>query len=92
MAGLTTWSAHPSSRTAYGKTFVEKGYRVSNAYGLINVPTIFLIDSGGTVKVRCMGFGKKDRETIAAELASRKKMAPAAFFRPDEVILEHKPD
>src|SRR5271156_6763023 len=28
----------------------EKGYPASNAYGLTNVPTIFLIESDGTVK------------------------------------------
>src|SRR6266849_9020301 len=33
----------------------ESGYPVSNAYGLTNVPTIFLIDTDGSVKVSCMG-------------------------------------
>src|ERR1700732_3494734 len=38
----------------YGITFPvliddENGYAVSNAYGLTNVPTIFLIDTGGSV-------------------------------------------
>jgi|HubBroStandDraft_6_1064221.scaffolds.fasta_scaffold82819_2 peroxiredoxin len=69
----------------------EKGYLASNAYGLTSVPTIFLVESDGTVKISCMGFDKKDLESIAAELAGRKKIAPAALFRPDEAVPVHKP-
>lgn len=69
----------------------QKGYPASNAYGLTNVPTIFLIEQDGTVKISCMGFDKKDLESIAAALAERKKIAPAAFFRPDESVPAHKP-
>jgi peroxiredoxin len=74
----------------YGVTFPlvtdEKNYPVSNAYGLTNVPTIFLIGSNGTVKVSCMGFVKADLETIAKELAERRKIAPAALFKLDEKV------
>jgi peroxiredoxin len=69
----------------------QKGYVASNAYALTNVPTIFLIESDGTVRVSCMGFDKKDLESIAEELAGRKKIAPAALFRPDEAVPAHKP-
>src|SRR5882724_4589601 len=41
----------------------QKGYLASNAYGLTSVPTIFLIETDGTVKVSCMGFDKKDLES-----------------------------
>src|SRR5882757_7968286 len=79
----------------YGVTFPllldESGYPVSNAYGLTNVPAIFLIDTGGTVKVSSMGFDKKDLETIAAHLAERKKISLAPLFRPDEVVPSNKP-
>jgi peroxiredoxin len=80
----------------YGITFPiliddESGYAVSNAYGLTSVPTIFLIDTDGTVKVSCMGFDKKDLETIAADLAERKKISLAPLFRPDEVVPANKP-
>jgi len=74
----------------YGVTFPlvtdEKNYPVSNAYGLTSVPTIFLIDSNGTVKVSCMGFVKADLETIAKELAGRREIAPAALFKLDEKV------
>jgi peroxiredoxin len=69
----------------------EDGYVVSNAYGLTNVPTIFLIATDGTVKVSSMGFDKKDLEKIAAELSDRKKMSLAPLFRPDEVVPANKP-
>jgi peroxiredoxin len=79
----------------YGATFPmaldEEGYPVSNAYGLTSVPTIFLIDTDGSVKVGCMGFDKKDLETIASELASRRRTAPVALFRADESVPANKP-
>lgn len=79
----------------YGITFPTlldgPGYPVSNAYGLSTVPTIFLIDPDGKVKVSCMGFDKADLEKIAAELSQRRKMAAAPLFRPDETIPANKP-
>jgi peroxiredoxin len=81
----------------YGATFPmvldekEKGYRASNAYGLTSVPTIFLIDVDGKVRVSSMGFVKADLEKIATELAGRRKIAPAALFRPNESVPANKP-
>jgi len=96
--GISQDDARSTSKFAreYGITFPiliddENGYVVSNAYGLTNVPTIFLIDTDGTVKVSSMGFDRKDLETIAAELAERKKISLTALFRPDEVVPANKP-
>jgi peroxiredoxin len=80
----------------YGTTFPmalddPNGYMVSNAYGLTNVPTIFLIDTDGTIRVSCTGFDKKDLETIAAKLAERKNISLTALFCPDEVVPANKP-
>ena len=79
----------------YGITFPtvtdEKGYPISNAYGLTMVPTILLINPDGKVKVSSMGFDKKDLESIAAEFAERRKMAPAALFLASESIPANKP-
>ena len=79
----------------YGVTFPmmldEKGYPVSNAYGLTSVPTIFLIEPDGAVRVSSTGFDRKDLETIARELAERRRIAPAALFRPDEKVPANKP-
>jgi peroxiredoxin len=74
----------------YGVTFPigldAEGYPASNAYGLTNVPTSFLIDSDGAVTIASMGFNKKDLEDVAAELSERRKMPPAALFRSDESV------
>jgi peroxiredoxin len=69
----------------------EQGYAASNAYGLSMVPTVFLFDPDGTVRVSSMGFVKQDLETIAKHLAARGKMAPGVLFRPSERIPEQKP-
>jgi len=79
----------------YGVTFPtlldDPGYPVSNAYGLSTVPTIFLIEPDGKVKISCMGFDKGDLEKIAAELSQLRKIASAPLFRSDEVIPAQKP-
>ncbi len=68
-----------------------KGYPVSNAYGLSMVPTVFLIETDGAVKVSSMGFNKAELESIAASLAEQRKMAKAPLFRADEKIPAQKP-
>jgi peroxiredoxin len=79
----------------YGITFPmaldADGYPVSNGYGLTNVPTIFLIETDGSVRVSSNGFDKKDLETIAKVMSERRKIAPAALFRPDENVPANKP-
>ena len=81
----------------FGVTFAmlldekQKGYAASNAYGLTNVPTIFLIEKDGSVKVSCMGFEKKGLEDIATELAGHRKMAPSSLFLAGESVPAHKP-
>lgn len=79
----------------YGVTFPilldAAGYPASNAYGLTNVPTSFLIDTDGTIKLACFGFNKSDLEAIAEELSRRKKMPAAALFRPDESVPANRP-
>jgi peroxiredoxin len=69
----------------------DKGYPASNAYGLTSVPTIFLIDADGTVRVSSMGFVKDDLERIATELAERRKITPAALFSPTESVPANRP-
>ena len=78
-------------RVTFPMAIDEKGFPASNAYGLTNVPTIFLIDTDGSVKVTCVGFDKKDLETIADNLAERRKIAPTALFLPTESVPAHKP-
>jgi peroxiredoxin len=69
----------------------QEGYPASNGYGLTCVPTIFLVETDGRVKVSSMGFVRKDLETIAAELSDRRKLSPAPLFRSDETVPANKP-
>ncbi len=69
----------------------EHGYPVSNAYGLTNVPTIFLVALDGTAKVQCMGFSRGDLERIAEELAAHRTLSPMPLFRKDEIVPDYKP-
>jgi peroxiredoxin len=79
----------------FGVTFTtlldEKGYPASNAYGLTNVPTVFLIAPDGTAKVSCMGFDKAGLEEIVAELSQQQKVAAAPLFLAKENVPAHRP-
>jgi peroxiredoxin len=79
----------------YGITFPTlldaQGYPASNAYGLTNVPTIFLVAPDGSIKVQCMGFSKGDLEKIGAELAQHRALTPAPLFLQNEVVPDYKP-
>ena len=76
----------------YGITFPalidEKGYPVSNAYGLTTVPTLLLIGPDGTVRVSGIGFSKKELEKISEELGQHLKKPPAQVFLPEEIVPE----
>jgi peroxiredoxin len=67
------------------------GYPVSNAYGITNVPTVFLIAPSGKITVECMGFDKAALEKIAEEVAQYEKVAAAPLFLRDEVVPAYKP-
>jgi peroxiredoxin len=69
----------------------EEDYRASNAYGLTSVPTIFLIDTSGTVKISSMGFVKNDLEAIARELADWRRTPLTPLFLPNEKVPANKP-
>jgi peroxiredoxin len=68
-----------------------QGYPVSNAYGLTSVPTILLVGADGKVLVSEMGFSKGDLETIADELAERRKVPLVPLFRQDESVPAQRP-
>ena len=79
----------------YGVTFPvlpdEDGYPVSNAYGLTTVPTIFLINADGRVRISSAGFDREDLEGIAASLADRRAIGLTPLFRQDEIVPASKP-
>ena len=79
----------------YGVTFPalidDDSYSVSNAYGLTNVPSIFLIGADGMVKVTSIGFDKTNLEAMSSELAALAKRPAAALFRAGEIVPSFKP-
>lgn len=69
----------------------DSGYPVSNAYGLTNVPTVFLIEPDGKIKIESMGFDKAALEKMTANLEAQAKLTATPLFRADEVIPAYKP-
>jgi peroxiredoxin len=69
----------------------ERGYAVSNQYGITNVPTVFLIAPDGKIQESCVGFSKNDLEKMAAAAARATSTPPTSFFKPGEVIPDFKP-
>ena len=57
----------------------EEGYPVSNAFGITHVPTLFLVEPGGTISQVTEGFVKSDLESLAAR-------AGIPIFRQDETV------
>lgn len=68
----------------------ESGYAVSNAYGLTNVPTLFLIKPDGVIQFASVGFDRKDMETAAADF-SRIAGQTISLFRPEDKVPDYKP-
>jgi len=62
------------------------GYAVSNAYGLTNVPTLFLIAQDGTIEVSSVGWVKPEVEQVYAKLASGQTPPPLPLFKPGEDV------
>lgn len=69
----------------------DPGYPVSNAYGITNVPTIFLISPGGKIQMSSVGFSKTDLEKIAAEAARAGEKQAGSIFAAGENIPAYKP-
>jgi peroxiredoxin len=66
-------------------------YPVSNAYGLTNVPTTFLISPEGEIDFATVSWSKADVEQLNRRLASMSNAATAQIFQPGENVSEFKP-
>ena len=42
----------------------DDGFQVSNAFGITNVPSIFLVESDGVISMTTQGFIKRDLESL----------------------------
>lgn len=67
-----------------------RSYLASNAYGLTNVPSIFLIAQDGEIEVSSVGWVKVDFEAINRRMAEAGKIAPAVMFRPGEDVRDFR--
>jgi peroxiredoxin len=79
----------------YGVTFRTllddpKGYVVSNAYGLTNVPSLFLIGQDGTIEISSVGWVKQEVEEISRRLAARQQITTPIIFQPGEEVREFR--
>lgn len=79
----------------YGVTFSTllddpHGYAVSNAYGLTNVPTWFLIGQDGQIEIASVGWVKKDVEDLNRKLAEAQKAPPPQVFKPGEDVRDFR--
>ncbi len=67
-----------------------RNYRVSNAYGLTNVPTIFWIGQEGEIEVTSVGWVKADFEQINRKIAEFGKSTPSVVFKPGEDVRDFR--
>jgi peroxiredoxin len=79
----------------YGVTFPTllddpNGYAVSNAYGLTNVPTLFLIGQDGTIEISSVGWVKQEVEDINRKLAAAQQTAPPPIFQPGDDVRDFR--
>ncbi len=66
------------------------GYPVSNAYGLTNVPSTFLIGQDGKVQIASIGFSRADLEEIATKAAAFAARPPQPLFAAGEIVPDLK--
>jgi peroxiredoxin len=95
--GLAQDKAQDGARFAatYGVTFPilvdDAPYKVSRAYGLSYVPSLFLIKTDGHIEISSEGFCKADLLAIQRSLAQLLSATPPALFLPTEKVPEYKP-
>jgi peroxiredoxin len=71
--------------------FDPRPWPTSDAVGLTNVPTFFLVDESGTIRETIVGFHKEKIDELGA-LAARDAGRPeASVFRLDERVPDFKP-
>jgi|SRR6185437_7577118 len=79
----------------FGVTFPvlleQKGYAVSNAYGLTNVPTVFMISPTGEIEFSSVSWSKSEMQELGRKLADLNHVAAATIFPAGENVPEFKP-
>jgi peroxiredoxin len=80
----------------YGVTFPAllddpAGYVVSNAYGLTNVPSWFLIAQDSEIKISSVGWVRTDVEDLNRRLADANHTALRRLFLPKDDVRDYRP-
>ena len=65
-----------------------KSYPASNAYGLTNVPTFFLVNPSGAIEISSVGWFREEVERMYDVIAAEPN--PVPFFRAGEPVPELK--
>ena len=65
-------------------------YAVSNAYGLTNVPTLFLVSPSGEIELSSVGWSRQDYEQIGRELATATEITQAPLISRSESVPDLK--
>jgi peroxiredoxin len=65
-------------------------YPASNAYGLANVPTIFLISPGGEIEISSVGWNKNELEEMNRRVAEALSIKPPVLFHRGENVIDSK--
>jgi peroxiredoxin len=79
----------------YGVTFPvllddPNGYAVSNAYGLTNVPSLFLIGQKGQIEVSSVGWVKQEVEDIHRKLSAVQQTPIVSIFKAGEDVRDFR--
>jgi peroxiredoxin len=64
-------------------------YPVSNAYGLTNVPTLFIVQEDGTISHTIISWSREDMESLYSEFRDSQN-ATAKLFPPGENVADFK--
>jgi len=88
-------SATKSFAKEYGLTLPvalddPKRYAVSNAYGLTNVPTLFLIRTSGEIQISSVGWSREEIEQIGRELAQAGQAKVVPVIHKGEAVPDFK--
>lgn len=79
----------------YGVTFPvalddPQKYAVSNAYGLTNVPTLFLVGQSGNIEMSSVGWARADVQAVADAAAKQDGAKHFAVFGAKEAVPDFK--
>jgi peroxiredoxin len=79
----------------YGITFRNllddpNGYAISNAFGLTNVPTLFLIGQDGQIEITSVGWVKQEVEDINRKLAAAQQTPLPPIFQPGDDVRDFR--